>query len=325
MTFLQHFTFARLRCRIQAETPLRLPEFSGSALRGGFGMALRKTACVQPQRSVCGGCLLQRQCVYSLVFETPVPADAGMLRHYTAAPHPFVLEPPESGPQELPPGGELDFGLVLIGRAIDLLPWFILAFEELGRSGLGGKVGGERGCFRLVSVMQAETTLYQDGAGMLDDKAQPEFAPVILPASNSLALTFHTPARIKYQEHFAERLDFHILFRNLLRRISLLSFFHCGQRLDDSGFADLIRQAESIATVSHQLRWHEQERWSGRQKVAMKFGGLVGMVSYQGEFAPFLPYLALGATLHCGKGCTFGLGRYSLEWLDQQGENACGK
>jgi hypothetical protein len=122
---VRHLAFARLRCRIQAETALRLPEFSGSALRGGFGMALRKIACAQPKRGSCGGCLLRRQCVYSLVFETPVPEDSELLRHCTAAPHPFVLEPPESGPQTLPPGGGLDFGLTLIGRAADLLPWFI--------------------------------------------------------------------------------------------------------------------------------------------------------------------------------------------------------
>uniref|UniRef100_UPI004056FE68 CRISPR system precrRNA processing endoribonuclease RAMP protein Cas6 n=1 Tax=Candidatus Electronema sp. TaxID=2698783 RepID=UPI004056FE68 len=320
---VQHLVFVRLRCRIQAETPLRLPEFSGSALRGGFGMALRRTACAQPQRSVCGDCLLRRQCVYSLIFETPVPENSELLRRCTAAPHPFVLEPPEDGPQELPPGGELDFGLTLIGRAADQLPWFILAFEALGRTGLGGKIGGGRGRFRLISVRQAERVLYQQGK--LTAQPLPEAAPSAFPACGSLRVLFHTPTRIKYQEHFTERLDFHILFRSLLRRISLLSFFHCGQRLDDSGFADLVRQAESIATVSHRLRWHEQERWSGRQKARMQFGGLVGAVVYQGQLAPFLPYLALGEALHCGKGCTFGLGRCSVEWLGQQEENACKK
>ncbi len=299
MTPLQHVTFSRLRCRIEAETALRLPEFSGSALRGGFGMALRKTACAQPQRTVCGDCLLRRQCVYSLVFETPVPENSELLRCCTAASHPFVLEPPEDGPQEL--------------------PWFLLAFEELGRSGRGGKVGGERGRFRLISVRQAERVLYQRGE--LTAQSLPESAPSAFPACGSLRVTFHTPARIKYQERFTERLD----FRSLLRRISLLSFFHCGQRLDDSGFADLIRQAESIVTVSHRLRWQEQERWSGRQKARMQFGGLVGAAVYQGQIAPFLPHLALGEVRHCGKGCTFGLGRCSVEWLGQQEENACKK
>lgn len=235
-----------------------------------------------------------------------------MLRKYPAAPHPFVLEPPEDGPQKLPQGSLLDFGLVLIGQAVELLPWFILAFEELGRSGLGSKVGSERGRFRLLAVRQGEELLYQPGMS-LAVQPQPECLPPAVPVKANLCLTFHTPTRITYQEHFAEQLDFHILFRNLLRRISLLSFFHCGQRLDDSGFAGLIRQAEGIATVSHQLRWHEQERWSSRQKATMKFGGLIGTVVYQGQLAPFMPYLALGETLHCGKGCTFGLGRYSVE------------
>lgn len=212
---------------------------------------------------------------------------------------------------------------MLIGRAAELLPWFICAFEELGRSGLGSKVAGERGRFLLISVRQADKTLYQQGRGMQAAQPLPESVPSVFPVKDSLRLTFHTPARIKYQEHFAEQLDFHILFRNLLRRVSLLSFFHCGQRLDDSGFAGFIRQAEGIVTVSHRLRWQEQRRWSGRQKSAMQFGGLIGTITFQGELAPFMPCLALGEMLHCGKGCTFGLGRYSLEQFDQHETDAC--
>ncbi|WP_417914292.1 hypothetical protein [Candidatus Electronema sp. JM] len=63
-------------------------------------------------------------------FETPVPEKSELLRHCTTAPHLFILEP-----QELLLGDVLEFGLTLIGRAIDLLPWFLLVFEELGRSG----------------------------------------------------------------------------------------------------------------------------------------------------------------------------------------------
>jgi hypothetical protein len=33
--------------------------------------------------------------------------------------------------------GALEFGLVLIGRAIDHLPYFLFSFEQLGRMGLG--------------------------------------------------------------------------------------------------------------------------------------------------------------------------------------------
>ena len=35
--------------------------------------------------------------MYAYVFETPIPADAEMMRKYTVAPHPFVIEPHELG------------------------------------------------------------------------------------------------------------------------------------------------------------------------------------------------------------------------------------
>ena len=38
---LQHFTFARFCFTLRTNTVPRLPEFSGSALRSGFGMALK--------------------------------------------------------------------------------------------------------------------------------------------------------------------------------------------------------------------------------------------------------------------------------------------
>lgn len=44
-------------------------------------------------------------------------------------------------------------------------------------------------------------------------------------------MLFHTPRRIKYHEDLLLDLEFHILIRSLLRRISTLSYFHCGSEL----------------------------------------------------------------------------------------------
>ncbi len=44
----------------------------------------------------------------------------------------------------------------------------------------------------------------------------------------------------------------------------------------------------------------------------MKFGGLLGSISYEGDLAPFMPYLALGEWLHVGGKTSFGLGRYRI-------------
>jgi len=320
---MHRFTFARYRFTLQPETTLRLPGFKGSAFRGGFGMAFRRAVCIQ-RRSHCTDCLLRRECVYSRVFETPVPPDSELMRKYAAAPHPFVIEPPETGQSDFDSSDRIVFHVTLVGQAAEYLPYFIFAFEQLGRRGFGSRINGRRGRYRLLEVRQAapagdnraaEQVVYQGESGTLLSSfaSAATWADLPLPpAGEPLVLTFHTPVRIKYQGRFADQLDFHILFRNLLRRISMLSYFHCGHRLDDSGFAELVRSAQSIRTADHALRWQEQRRWSGRQKTSMKMGGLVGTVSYEGDLGPFLPYIALGRHIHCGKGCTFGLGRYTI-------------
>lgn len=62
-----------------------------NTLRGGFGMALRETSCVM-ERDTCGQCTLRRECAYGYLFETPIVASDAVMRLYTQAPHPFVIE-----------------------------------------------------------------------------------------------------------------------------------------------------------------------------------------------------------------------------------------
>jgi CRISPR/Cas system endoribonuclease Cas6 (RAMP superfamily) len=44
----------------------------------------------------------------------------------------------------------------------------------------------------------------------------------------------------------------------------------------------------------------------------MRFGGLLGSITYEGRFEESLPLLRLGEYIHIGKNTTFGLGRYRL-------------
>ena len=101
-----------------------------------------------------------------------------------------------------------------------------------------------------------------------------------------------------------------MFFRNLLRRISLLSYFHCNHRIDDTEFKDLIQRARNIKTVKRALYWHDWERYSNRQDTRMKMGGFMGEITYEGKLKEFWPYIKLGEYMHVGKGSGFGLGRY---------------
>jgi hypothetical protein len=46
---------------------------------------------------------------------------------------------------------------------------------------------------------------------------------------------------------------------------------------------------------------------------SMKFGGLLGEITYRGDLTPFLPWLALGEWMHISGKTSFGLGRYTIE------------
>ena len=120
---LQNFKFARFQFSLKALECLNLPEYKGSALRGGFGHAFKKVVCALRTKE-CPDCLLKEKCIYSYIFETPPPSNSRLMRKYPSAPHPFVLLPPLEDDRIYEPGEKLEFQLTLIGKAIDYLPYF---------------------------------------------------------------------------------------------------------------------------------------------------------------------------------------------------------
>jgi hypothetical protein len=131
---------ARYRFQIEAAERLELPAYKGSTFRGAFGHAFKRVICALRNKE-CEGCLLKDKCVYSYVFFTPLPPGTERMRKYPYAPHPFVLEPPLERNRFYEKGEKLYFELVLIGKGIEYLPYFIYAFDELGQSGIGRRKG----------------------------------------------------------------------------------------------------------------------------------------------------------------------------------------
>ena len=101
-----------------------------------------------------------------------------------------------------------------------------------------------------------------------------------------------------------------MLVRNLLRRLSLLSYFHGNGRLAALDFKGLIEKAKEVKVTGRDLRWWDWERYSGRQERKISMGGFVGNVTFEGDMRPFAQILKAGEILHVGKGTAFGLGRY---------------
>ena len=311
---LQQIRYARFRLEMTAVTRLQLPPYKGSTFRGAFGHGFKKMVCVKRDMD-CPTCLIRDRCVYYYVFETPFSGEGEHdNRGYTFAPHPFVIEPPEETREIYEPGAGLRVGLVLVGRALDYLPYFIYSFEEMGQRGVGtGR--GKADLLRVVALGPEpgdERCVYQAGSERLD----PSYpvcagAPGGESPGSRLRLRLRTPLRLKNEGRYTRRLDFPILVRALLRRASDLARYHCGAELE-LDYRQWIERAAAVREAASELRWHDWERYSQRQERRMKLGGLLGEVEFAGQWGPFLPLLRLGADLHIGKGTGFGLGRYEI-------------
>lgn len=303
--------FANIEIRYITRADTELPLYKGSVLRGAFGSAFRKTVCSQVNKD-CSDCFLSQHCVYAYVFETPLPPESKIMRRYENVPHPFVIEPPIDDKIKYNKNTSLKFNLTLIGKAIDYLPYFIYSFDEMGQRGLGKA----RAKLHLESIKQKRAIIYDGKTKTLKNKTISAKIPFSIPQSKikSVKLTFLTPTRIVHQGEALKNPAFSKIIPNLLRRIFLLAYFHCNEKLPID-FNELINKAQKIKTRLNFFEYHRWNRYSSRQKREIPMEGFVGEVIYEGNLNPFYPYLKAGKVLHIGKGTAFGMGKYKMEVL----------
>jgi len=311
-------TFARFRFHLEVKPFMVLPPYKGAVFRGVFGAGLRRLVCMA-RDSDCQSCLLPEKCLYVALFEPPPPADYADAGKFRQAPRPYVLNPPLTTRQTFHPGDTLDFELVLLGPAIEALPYFIQLFHDQGRRGLGR----ERGRFALLRVDQVrdgKTQLIYEGASRTLYAWEPEPEPELVsgPGANqdsTVTLEFLTPLRLKEKGDLVTHLTFPLLWERLRQRLTLLAAFY-GNYDQKPNLSYLSALAETVRLQENRLSWYDWQRYSSRQRELMKLGGLKGSITFRGDLRPFLPYLRLGELVNLGQGTTFGLGRYRLTETD---------
>lgn len=302
----------RFRFVCRARDEMRLPPYAGSALRGMFGHALKRTVCVMDPPE-CASCLIYRSCVYPYVFETPPPPGAQRMRKYPAAPHPFVVAPRFTPREVMEAGAAFHFDVALVGRAIVHIPYVVHAFRTAGVRGAGG-----RGKFEVERIIQcvdhAEDRWESVWNGGVFPKPQHTRIPPAPPiTSQRVTLRLVTPLRLVRNGSpiGPDALAFADLFRHLLRRISLLAYFHGGTPLE-TDFARLSQASRGVRIEHRDLRWFDWSRYSSRQQKNVPMGGVVGHLTLDGDaLAPYWPYIWFGQWTHAGKGASMGLGRYT--------------
>lgn len=311
--------YQKFSLTLQAVDPLILPLYKGSTFRGGFGNAFRQVVCALKKKD-CKDCLLKTRCVYAYVFETSPAENTEIMgmNKYEKIPHPFIIEPEDDRERIYKPDALLGFNLILLGKAIEYLPYFIYTFEELGKIG----IGKGRGKYNLVKIegikandegertivyLSKDKTIKPIKAEELNLPNEIEFGT---DKESAIRLKFSSPARIQYKRELTADLEFHILITSLLRRICLINYFHCEGKEPPWDHRQIIAGAGNVSIADNRLKWWDWERYSSRQQTRMKMGGLVGEITYKGNLIPFMPILKAGEILHVGKGTSFGLGKY---------------
>lgn len=304
----------RFTARLQAE--LNLPEYAGSLLRGVWGAALRRTACMTGQRE-CGGCALQRSCPYPALFEALPPADTALQPQFRQAPNPYVIEPPPLGLRRVAAGEALVFHMVLIGAdALRQLPLVVHAWQRALRHGLGPqRVAGDLELVERVGGLHGDEVVWEpEAARLLPHEALWRPPAPDADEAGVVALQIHTPLRLQLNGHplGVQELNPRVLLNHLLRRVSLMLQWHIGLAEPPFDLPALLADAAALHDDRHALRWKDWVRYSSRQRQEMTLGGVVGTWHLHGRLQALRPWLALGEQLHLGKNATMGMGGYTL-------------
>jgi len=317
-----NFRIAKFRFYLAPRGIIRFPRYQGSTLRGGLGHALHKVCC-SFDYGKCRDCLLKEKCAYAYIFETSPFINSNKLSKNLHLPQPFVIEPSLDNKEEYRKGELYNFDLILIGKGIEHMLYLLVAFKELGNIGLGrgwGKFELER-VEAINELREEKIEIYSSAKGIINNSILSfDFAEIIeyhrdMLDSRELIIEFLTPMRLKFNNSYVSKPEFHILFRNVLRRLSSLAYFHCDEDLEESiDFKRVIEKSREVEVEEMNTRWLDWERYSSRQDDKMRLGGFIGEVVYRGELKEFIPYILLGEQVHIGKNCTFGLGKYRVRF-----------
>ena len=313
---LLHFRF-----HLEPKAPLRMPAYNkGNVIRGGFGSTFRRIVCHANCREP-ETCELRNVCPYTAVFQPFIPEGSEKISKNRDISRPFIIKPPLETKETYLPGERLSFDVVLVGRVKDYLPYFIVTFKELSQAGLGWG----RTPLDLVAVeslgMSGDTAPVYNRETNLVQPPRESLSWENVTHSNGykdgfdsvqrVTLRFLTPTMLKADGVQARRPAFGPIAKRLRDRINALSYFYCGEGLDID-FKAFGERAEKIKTVADSTRWVESARYSRRREVTHDLSGFIGEVWFEGDLAPFIPYLKLGEYVHVGKNAVLGNGWYEI-------------
>jgi CRISPR/Cas system endoribonuclease Cas6 (RAMP superfamily) len=273
------------RIDVTAVQGYKPPFFCGSMLRGVFSTALKRVTCVNPSYQ-CDGCFGQHHCIYYSFFEEKNSFHSYRISSRLGMEH-------------------LKFSIYLFEKSTDELPFVLSAIkralEEVG-------LRKEREAVKIAQ-MHVNDQLVYNGKEFLSISAIEPHHFTLQKVYHDLTIHFNMPLRIKQHNQLAKRsISLPHLIINIHNRYRELKELP-PQKL---GF-----RVEGEITES-KLRYLDLYRYSNRQKVRMKLGGIVGEITLRGVDEQSFYYLKLGEIIGAGKQTVFGLGDYEIKPLGEE-------
>ena len=289
------FGFYRFRFQFRSAGTLYFPPYkSGNILRGAFGNIFRKLVCI-PDCHEAKTCEVRSTCPYARVFEPQAARGEGP-SGLADWPRPFVFRASHLDGRTIREVEAFHFDVHMFDVRDPALSYFVMAFAQLAREGLGpgrGRVG-------LVAVDQLDLDAAVKRVFDGERFQMAELAPLIsvdltepTEPVERVRVRFISPTELKSGHEVAERPEFAILFGRLRDRVSTLRALYGAGPLDID-FRGLGERAAAVRMTRCELKRTEVDRRSSRTGQRHPLGGFVGEADYEGDLTEFLPYLRLG-------------------------------
>lgn len=302
---------------------IKLPSFKEGSFRGAFGKIFRRLVCASPRQEKCQACLLFKKCAFSVIFSPGAVQGDEYLKNFESIPRPFTIHILNHN-SCISAGEELLVKMTLIGKAKEYFPYIFLTIQELGREGFGIiKDNGERGKYEIAFVEECfpggnsekhSVIIYREESPQKGRSVQGFSLQEIIEERDvtSCTVVLDSPLRLRREGKLVQFVDFRWLLRTIITRLNALSYFY-GKGSIMQDYQVLLQEAEKTNVSSCNTRFMDYQWHSGRQKVNIRLGGLVGEITYRGKISPFYPYLQAAEIIGVGKNTTFGFGRIKLK------------
>lgn len=320
---MQGLTVQCLRFRVRASESIYFDNEPGAALRGALFEALTRNFCseafgpeaAQPyHKATCPVCWL-------------LGADDPQATRGENVARPYTIQPPLDR-IHFASGQVMTFGVSLIGKAQDMLPYIARAVQKMGSIG----VGRGRGRFKLLAIEEIHPLLdttrqLMDGhqvkrptlqitSGVVHDLA------LQLPAQ-AVTLDLLTPTRLTANNVLMKQITPRVFMQRLIERCQNLTEQYAEYASDTSSLAptredwltsqdELLAAADRLQTGYDETSWVEAFSGSRRTGRVSPISGVMGRLRWEGNVAPLLPWLLWGSALHVGKNAVKGSGYFRL-------------